>query len=87
MSKPFLDGRCEWHRGGLRINGVGSIDPFLQPQPECANKAPNGVQWCAEHKCSDNDCTLAVVKDGKCVGHQPGSLKSLRIARLAEVSA
>ena len=73
-SKPFLDGRCEWHRGGMAIDGNDGRNPFLRPQPECQNKVSfAGAQWCVEHKCVAAGCDLARVKDDKCVRHQPGS--------------
>lgn len=80
VSKPFFDGRCEWHRGGAAIGG----NLFLRPQPECQNKAPAGVQWCDEHRCVEEDCTLARVKDDRCVRHQPGSLWLARQAGIAD---
>ncbi len=76
--KPFLDGRCEWQRGGVRIPEMTRITECAEPS------AAKDVQWCEGHRCIESKCANARVKDERCVIHQPGSLYLARQARQKE---
>jgi hypothetical protein len=87
-AKPRLDGRCEWQRGGLAFAVHPTRGLIVETIEACMEPAVDGkTEWCAAHKCREDGCRLARVAGEVCVGHQPGSLKSARTARLAAIGA
>lgn len=80
-SKPRLDGRCEWNRGGLayghNANG-GLITEYVEACREPTD-GPKTSPWCKAHRCAVDGCDLARVVGDRCVGHMPGSIKSQRV--------
>lgn len=76
VAKPRLDRRCEWNRGEIAFAGTVSLASDYRPVTACtaASTGPKS-QWCSEHECGWTGCTLAKVRDGLCVGHQPGAKK------------
>ena len=83
VSKPRLDGQCEWNRGGIAFAGKVSLASDYTHVTACtaASTGPKS-EWCSDHECGEDGCTLAAVRDGLCVGHQPGA-KKRRLAATA----
>lgn len=81
---PKLDGRCEWQRGGLAWRPDGTGGMHVETIEACNEPSVDSkTEWCAGHKCVEDDCRLARVAGLVCVLHQPATLYRARMARQA----
>lgn len=89
---------CKWHAAGIgwkqsELQGPGGplawdlAKATIAVAPCINDTDTTDSPWCEDHRCTTPKCTQARVRDGLCVGHQPGSLRMQREARRAEVGA